>query len=194
MTALAGVSITGLAVFFTHESDPNWYGYLRGTGVQPRSAPSDGWAEAHALFADLLGITALIGGAWFVARIAYTGLRFVGVSLVLVLSALVTGSMIRFNVVKLEAKAFEEAGPGYLQVFSPKFEYLVNSRFELGAVAAPLLVLAHVLAIVVVVVGGWYALRKASRGVRQPSGNGPGGDRPRDELPPGRCRMLDRSA
>jgi len=166
------VTVTGIGVFFTHESDPNWFGYLQGRGVQPFSAPSEGWAEAHGLFADLLGITALIGGAWFVARVSFAVFWFVAVTLVVVLSALISGSVIRFNVVKLEGKTFEEAERGYLQVFSRDFEYLVTARFELGPVASAIWVLAHVMAVMVIVVGGWIALRRVARSL-PPAAVGP---------------------
>lgn len=162
-TSLAGVTLTGVVVFFTHESDPNWFRYLRGTGAQPVSQPSTGWSAAHSLFADAFAVVVLIGGAWFIARVSFVVFRFAIVLFVVALFAHVSGSVIRFNVVKLEGKTLEEAERGYLQIFTGEFEYLVTSRFELGPTAASVWAVAHLLTVVVIVIGAGISLAGAVR-------------------------------
>lgn len=158
IVSLVGVTLTGVAVFFTHESDPNWFRYGRGAGVEPASQPSTGWAAAHSLFADTLGVVVLIGSAWFIARVSFVVFRFAVVLFVVVLFAHVSGSVIRFNAVQLEGRTLEEAERGYLQVFSGDLEYLVTSRFELGPVAASVWTVAHLLTVIVVVLGAAVSL------------------------------------
>lgn len=159
----AGLFITGIGTFFTHEADPNWYRYARGQGLRPPGQPSDGFAEWHAMFADAAGVLVLLGSAWFVYKISFRVVRFVSASLVLVLSAHASGSVIRFNVVKLEGKSFQEAARGYGQLFGTDLEYIVTARFELGAAASRIWLLAHVLTLPALVVGAYLTLRPVAR-------------------------------
>ena len=151
--ALVGVTVTGVAVFLIHESDPDWFDYVRGSGIGPASRPSTGWSAAHSFFADAFAVVVLLGGAWFIARVSFGVFRFSVVVFVTTLFAHVSGSVIRFNAVQLEGRALADADRGYLQVFSGEFEYLVTARFELGAFTAALWTATHLATVVILVWG-----------------------------------------
>lgn len=158
-----GLFGTGVATFLTHESDPNWYSYARGQGVQPFGAPSDGWAEIHGMFADAAGVLVLLGGAWFIYKVSFEVIRFVLISFVVVLFGHISGAVIRYNAVKLRGRSLEEADTGYAQIFSSDLEFMVTSRLELGATASKLWVGAHVLSVPLLTVGALVALRSIAR-------------------------------
>ncbi len=84
---------------------------------------------------------------WF--GVAALGLAFVG---------LVTGSLVRFNLVKLEGKAYEEAGNGYAQLFSGELEYVVTARATPTPGEIWVLVGLHILLVPVLVAGAWRML------------------------------------
>ncbi len=158
-----GLFVTGVGTFCTHAPDPNWYNYVQGQGVQPFGAPSDGWAEWHGLFADAAFVLGLFGSAWFIYKVSFYVIRFSVLSLVVILFGHVTGSVIRYNVVKLQGKTLEQAGDGYWQLFTGDLDYIVTSRFELGTLASQLWVGAHVLTLPIVVGGALVALRTIGR-------------------------------
>lgn len=158
-----GLFVTGIGTFFTHAPDPNWFNHVRGQGVRPFGAPSDGWAEWHGLFADAAFALVLFGSAWFVYRVSFYVIRFSVLALALIVFGHISGSIIRYNVVKLEGRTLEEADRGYLQLFGGDLEYMVTARFEFGAVASQVWVLAHILAMPVVVGGALLALRSVGR-------------------------------
>ena len=160
---MLGLFATGVGTFLTHQPDPNWYNYVEGQGVQPFGVPSEGWAAWHGLFADAAFMLVLFGSAWFVYKISFYVVRFAVAALVIVLFGHVTGSIIRFNVVKLQGKEFQEAGEGYWQLLSGDLEYIVTARFEMTAVATQLWVIAHVLTLPVLVLGALVSLRQVGR-------------------------------
>ena len=158
-----GLFVTGIGTFLTHAPDPNWYNYVQGQGVQPFGAPSEGWAEWHGLFADAAFVLVLFGAAWFVYKVSFYVIRFAVLALVVILFGHVSGSVIRFNVVKLQGKPLEEAEDGYVQLFTGDLEYIVTSRFEFGALASQLWVAAHVVTLPIIVAGALLALRTLGR-------------------------------
>ena len=158
-----GLLVTGIGTFFAHAPDPNWFNYVEGQGVQPFGAPSEGWAEWHGLFADAAFALVLFGSAWFVYKVSFQVIRFTVLALVLILFGHVSGSIIRYNVVKLQGKTLKEAGDGYWQLFAGDLEFIVTARFEIGAVASQLWVAAHVVALPVVVGAALLALRRVGR-------------------------------
>ena len=158
-----GLFATGIGTFLTHRPDPNWYNYVEGQGVQPFGVPSEGWAAWHGLFADAAFMLVLFGSAWFVYKVSFYVVRFAAAALVVVLFGHVTGSIIRFNVVKLQGKEFEDAGSGYWQLLSGELEYIVTARFEMTAAVTQLWVIAHVLTLPVLVLGALVSLRQVGR-------------------------------
>ncbi|MFW2332990.1 hypothetical protein [Ilumatobacter sp.] len=67
------------------------------------------------------------------------------IALAVAVVGLVTGSVIRFNLVELRDREFREAGRGDVQVFGTDLEVVVTDRFELGPLAIRLWTVGHVL-------------------------------------------------
>ena len=83
------------------------------------------------------------------------------VALAVTVFGLVSGSVIRFRAVKLEGKSFAEAETGYPQIFGAfgaDLEFVVTSRFEMGATTIRLWTAAHILTIPVLLAVIWFAL------------------------------------
>ena len=158
---LVGVSVTGLWQFFAHEPNPDWYGYIPDTGFTAEAVPSTGMARIHGFFADGSFIVALIGGSWFAYNIAFTIPRTAIVALVTTFVGVLTGGIVRFNVVKLSGVPHEEASAGYLQLFTNSLEYVVNGRTEFGANSFRLLTVIHVATVPILVVFAWIAISRA---------------------------------
>ena len=161
LISLAGVSLTGIWQFFFHEDDSGWYGYQRGSGARLGSAPSDGVAEWHGIFGAAVAVTALLGSAWFAYRILYDVPWHGVVAILIAVVGLVRGSVMRLNIVKLEGREYDEAGDGYLQIFGSDLEFVVTSRFELGATAIRLWTIAHVLTVPILLAAIWLGLPRA---------------------------------
>jgi hypothetical protein len=155
--------VTGLGTFFTHEPDPNWFNFVEGQGVQPSSVPSEGWAEWHGLFADAAFVLVLFGSAWFVYKVSFRLVRFSVLAFVLIVAGHISGSAIRYNVVKLQGRTLKEAGEGYTQLFAGELEFIVTARFQIGAIASQLWVIAHVATLPLAVAGALWSLRQIGR-------------------------------
>ena len=158
IVSLAGVSLTGLWQFFAHDSDPGWYGYVAGSDARGRGVPSTGVAELHSQFATAVAVIALLGGAWFAYRILYDVPWPALFALVVAVIGLVTGSLIRFNVVKLRGRSYEGASRGYAQVFGGDLEYVVTDRWELGPMAIRLWTIVHILTVPILIALMWLGL------------------------------------
>ncbi|MGI9596064.1 MAG: hypothetical protein ACR2QK_07890, partial [Acidimicrobiales bacterium] len=113
---------------------------------------------------DATAIVALIGGAWFAYKVAFGIPPYAVLALVLALVGIVTGSLIRFNVVKLAGRPLDDAGRGYGQLFSNDVEYVVTGNSELGSTAIRLLTIAHIMIVPILVVAAWFAIARAGHG------------------------------
>jgi hypothetical protein len=161
IVCLVGVSVTGLWQFFMHESDRAWYGYVAGGDAQLASSPSTGVADLHGQFAAALAIVALFGGAWFAYRVLYDVPWLAVVALVLVTIGLITGSVIRFNVVKLRGREYEQADRGYLQLFGGDLEFVATARRELGPLAIRLWTLGHLSTVPILLAVIWFGIGRS---------------------------------
>ncbi|MCP3934730.1 MAG: NAD(P)(+) transhydrogenase (Re/Si-specific) subunit beta [Actinomycetia bacterium] len=167
---IVGLTFTGVWQVFVHESDPSWFEFSAESTARPTPTKSTGLAALHGFLADVSTIFALIGGAAFAYKVAYTVPASVVFGLVVAVFGVFSGSLIQFNLIKLRGKPYEEAGSGYAQVFSEDFEYMVTDKHELGALAARIWVGAHVLTIPLLLVAAWLALsRVAARRTRSRS-------------------------
>ena len=161
VVGLAGVSLTGIWQFFAHESDPGWYGYEPGSDMRLASSPSEGIAELHGIFATAVAVIALFGGAWFAYRVLYDVPWPAVLALAVAVLGLVSGSVMRFTLVKLEGRRFDEAGRGYAQVFGGDLEFVVTSRFELGPLAIRLWTIGHVVTVPVLLAIIWLGIPRS---------------------------------
>ena len=162
--SLVGVSLTGVWQFFSHDSNPAWYSYVAGSGGRGNAAPSEGTAELHSQFAATVGVIALIGGAWFAYRVLYDVPWPAVWALLLALIGLVSGSVIRFNIVKLRDREYEEAGRGYAQLFGGDLEFVVTDRFELGPAAIRLWTIGHVATVPIMLILIWLGIGRTDEG------------------------------
>lgn len=158
---LVGVSVTGVWQFFAHESDPNWYAYTPGSGFTVDRAPSTGMAVAHGFFGDASIILALAGSGWFAFRIAHSVPRAAVVAFSCAVVGAGTGGLIRYNILKLGGQTFEEASPGYWQLFTTDLEYAVTDGGSTGATAFRLLTLVHIITVPILVAFGWGSIQRA---------------------------------
>ncbi len=156
VVCLVGVSVTGIWQFFAHEPDPAWFLYR--PGFQPPSAPSTGMAELHSMFAMATASVALLGGGWLVYKVLYAVPWPVMAALGSAVFGLISGSVIRYNAVKLTGRDLAEAERGYTQIFGGDLEYVVTSRFELGAAAIRVWTVAHLLTVPVLLAVIWFGL------------------------------------
>lgn len=161
IVVLVGVTVTGLWQFFAHEANPDWYAYVPDSGFTADAVPSTGMARIHGFFADASFVVAMIGGGWFAYNIAFTVPRTVIVAFITTFVGVLTGGIVRFNVVKLSGRTHEEAGAGYLQLFTNSVDYVVNGRTEFGATGFRLLTLLHVATVPILVVFAWIAISRA---------------------------------
>lgn len=159
LVSLVGVTLTGLWQFATHETDPQWFGYV--SGAEIASSSSTGVAELHAFFADAVAVIALFGGAWFAYRVLYDIPRPAVIAVALAVLGQVSGSVMRFNLVKLRGREFEDAGRGYAQIFGGNLEFVVTDRFELGPTAIRLWTIGHIATVPILLVVIWLGLPTA---------------------------------
>lgn len=159
---LAGVTGTGVWQFLAHESNPSWFGYVPGLGVRQQTQPSEGVAELHGIFGGAMAVIALVGGAWFAFRVLFDVPRLAVIGLVVSVVGLVTGSVIRFNAVRLSGRSYEQAGSGYAQLFLDDVEFVVTDRWDLGALAIRSWTVAHVLTVPVVVLVAWFEITRST--------------------------------
>lgn len=157
---LAGLTGTGLWQFFAHESDPSWFEHVVGSDARLRATPSEGVAELHSIFATAGGIVALLGGAWFAYKIAFDIPWIALLAFVLAVVGSVTGSLIRFNAVKLPGRSYEDAGRGYLQFFVNDVEHIVTDKWDLGSTAIRLLTVSHFLTVPLLLTVAWFRITR----------------------------------
>ena len=75
---------------------------------------------------------------------------------------LITGSIVRFNAVKLRGRELDEAGQGYAQiVFGSDVEFIVTDRWELGPMAARLWTLGHIATLPILLAIVWLGLPRS---------------------------------
>jgi hypothetical protein len=172
---ITGLTLTGIWQFFSHEPNPDWFSYTPENGLIGSSKPSTGGAELHALFGDAAFVIALFGGAWFAYKILFRVPKFATVAALVALGANITGSVIRFNAVKISGRTLEQAGDGYVQIFTDDVEFVVNGRQELGPTAIRLLTFGHIVSVPVLSIAAWYVLTRSHRN-RQ--GEAPATDHP----------------
>lgn len=156
LISLAGVTVTGLWQFATHESDPGWYGYRPDSNLA--ASPSGGVAELHGLFGASVAVVALFGGGWFAYRVLFDIPWPAAIGFVVAIAALISGSVMRFNLVKLSGRGYEGADRGYAQIFGGDLEFVVTDRFELGPMAIRLWTVGHLLAVPVLLGIVWLGL------------------------------------
>jgi hypothetical protein len=153
---LVGLTTTGVWQFFAHESDPSWFDHTPGSSVRQRTAPSEGAAELHGLFGSAGGVLAMFGGAWFAYKVLFDVPRLAVLAFGLALVGLVTGSLIRFNAIKLEGRQYEDAGRGYGQLFVSDVDYVVTDKWDLGAMAIRLFTVAHIATVPILLAAAWF--------------------------------------
>jgi hypothetical protein len=160
--SLFGVSVTGVWQFFAHESNPAWYSYEAGrTSSGARAAPT-AMAEWHAIFGAAVGAVALFGGAFLAYKVIFDVPWQAVVAFAVVLFGLVSGSVMRFNLVKLDGRDYDEAARGYGQLFGGDLEFIVTSRYELGAMAARIWTASHVLTVPIILALIWVGLPRSA--------------------------------
>ncbi len=158
---MVGLTLTGAWQFFRHEPDPDWFSYTTEGGLTGASKPSTGGAELHALFGDAAFVLALFGGAWFAYKIVFRVPKFAALAALVALAANITGSVIRFNAVKINGRTLEQADDGYLQIFTGDVDFVVNGRQELGPTAIRLFTFGHIATVPVLLIAGWFMLTRS---------------------------------
>lgn len=158
---LLGVSVSGVWQFFVHEPDPNWFGYVpnstfTGSANEPTVA-----AQIHDLCATGCGIIALLGTAWLAYRITHRVPAASVAALAIVAFGALLGSLVRYNVIKVQGQSFDEIGPGYLQLFTGGFEYVATDTAQLGPAVFRFLVVSHIATVPVLVLLGWRSILRA---------------------------------
>lgn len=134
LTMLLGIIVTGIWQFFAHESNPDWYAYEPGSNFVVSQPVPSGMAQVHGLFGLGATVVALVGTGWFAYRIAHNMPMLSLVSLICIMFASLTEAAVRFNIIKIEGKTFEEAGPGYGQLFTNDIDYVVTDVGQTGHV------------------------------------------------------------
>jgi hypothetical protein len=157
LVILVGLAVTGVYQFITHESEPSWFDHVVGSTVRQQSLPSEGGAELHGLFGTAAGIVALIGGAWFAYKVAFDIPRLAVLAFGLAVIGLVTGSLIRFNAVKLRGREYEDARRGYGQIFTDDVELVVTDKWDFGSTAIRLLTVSHIITVPILLAAAWSA-------------------------------------
>lgn len=161
MVILVGLTLTGVWQFFAHQSDPTWFDHVVGSDIRQRTAPSEGVASLHGLFGGAAGIVALMGGAWYAYKVAFGVPRLAVLALGLALVGLVTGSLVRFNAVKLPGRTYEDAGRGYGQIFTNEVEHVVTDKWDMGPLAIRLFTAGHVLTVPILLAAAWVGIARA---------------------------------
>lgn len=155
---LTGLTITGVWQFFVHESDPSWFDHVPGSGSRQQTTSSTGGAAAHAFFSLFAGIVALAGAGWYAYKVSFSVPWLWLLGLGLALFGSITGSLIRFNAIKLPGKTYEEAAAGYSQLFLGDVEFVVTDRWDLGSTAIRLLALSHLATVPILLLSVWLCL------------------------------------
>lgn len=161
LAVLAGVSITGVWQFFAHAPDPSFVDYQSGVDNRLDQAGQTVVSELHDLFATAAGVVALVGTGWFAYRIAHRVPALGLAALTVALFGSLVGSIVRFNIVKIEDRPLTATGPGYLQVFRPDLEYAVTTSGEVGPMVFQLIVFSHVASVPVLVAFGYLSITRA---------------------------------
>ena len=167
-----GLTATGIWQFLYHEPNTAWSGYVVGLGNTPGSPESTGVAELHGLFGDLAGILTLFAGAWFSVRVIYRLSWFSVVTLAVVIGALITGGIIRFNA-SVHGGVVDVATAGYTQFFSGGAEMAITDRFELGRLWMVIWTFLHVASIPFLFGSAWFTLNQSRRRHTEMKARGP---------------------
>lgn len=162
MITVVGLTVTGTFLFFFHEPDPEWIGYVPYSDARPLTNPSSGMEALHGTFADVAAVIVLGGGGWLVYRVIHAVPKVVGASLIVVIVAHITGALARFNVVRLHGQSSDEVGRGYLQVFGGDMWVMVTDRWDFGPWAARVVTVVHVAALPLLLWAGWRAISRSS--------------------------------
>ena len=155
---LTGLTITGVWQFFAHEPNPAWFDYVPGSGARQQATTSTGVAATHSLVSTFGGIVALAGGGWYAYKVSFSVPWLWLLALGLALFGSFTGSLIRFNAIKLPNKTYEEAGTGYPQLFLGDVEFVVTDRWDLGSTAIRLMTLSHIITVPILLFAVWACL------------------------------------
>lgn len=158
---LAGVSLSGAWQFFAHESNSDWFDYVPDSGFSVNQQPATGIAQVHGLFGLGSGIVALVGSAWFAYRIAHRVPLANLVALLCVVFAMLTESLVRFNVIKISGLGLDQVSTGYPQVFTGDVEYVVTDVGQTGPWAFRMLVASHLATIPILVGFAWWSIVRA---------------------------------
>ena len=161
VVALAGVTLTGIWLFFAHAPDPGYTGYQPGAGTRLDEEPQTVVSQLHDVFATVAGVIALTGTAWFAYRVSHRipTLGVVGFAVVVFGSLL--GGAVRFNIVEFEDQPLSAADSGYVQVFSRDLEYAVTAVGQVGPQLFQLIVLSHVATVPLLVAYAALAISRA---------------------------------
>ena len=155
------LTITGVLQLFFHQGDPAWSGYQLGSGQFRQPTNSTGLAEAHAALSDLSGIVVLFFVAWFSGRVLHRVSRFAVAVAVLLVTTIITGSIIRFNLIIVDDEVISDTS-GYLQFFSGSADGAVTDSYELGRWTMAIWTVLHVVSIPVLVGGSLLTMRRAT--------------------------------
>lgn len=158
ITMLAGVSLTGLWQFFAHQSNSDWFDYVPDTGFSVNQQPATGMAQVHGLFGLGCGVVALLGSAWFAYRIAHRVPLAVLIAFGCIVFAMLTESLVRYNIIRIEGLTFDQVGMGYPQVFTGDVDYVVTDVGQTGPWPFRLLVVAHLATIPILVGFAWWSI------------------------------------
>lgn len=161
IVVVVGLAVTGAWQFFTHEPDPDWFRYTTESKLRFSSKPSTGGAELHGLLGDAAFVLALFGGAWFAYKILFRVPKFAVFAAFVAFAANITGSVVRFNAVKIDGRALNQADDGYLQLFASNMDFVVNGRQELGPATARFLTFGHIVTVPVLLIAAWFTLMRA---------------------------------
>ncbi len=158
---LAALAMTGVWQFLFH--DPDWDGYVVGTGRPVLDAPV-GMADVHRTLADMAAVVALWITGWMsyriLARVSWTGLAFIAV----LVGGILTGSRIRINAVVRDGVVDGDT-TGYGQIFTGGYDFVIADRNDFEPFAAMFWTALHLATLPVMVAMVWYAVHR-SRGRR----------------------------
>lgn len=167
-----GLMITGVWQLLYHEPNTALSGYVVGLGQTPSTAESSGVAAIHALFGDMAGILTLFGGAWFMVQVIHRFSWFSAITLLVLVSALITGGVMRFSA-SVQDGAIDVTTRGYVQFFSGDAELAITDRAELSRLWIIIWTIVHVISLPFLMVSAWFTMHQAQRRHVEKKSSGP---------------------
>ena len=131
---------------------------------------STGVAWVHGTLGDFAAILTLFGGAWFMVRVGHRFSWFSASTLLVLISALITGGVIRFGA-SVQDGVVDVVTRGYAQFYTGDAELAVTDRAALSRGWIVLWTTVHVLSIPVIAGSAVLTLRTmAQRRARERAG------------------------